>query len=212
MRRKHLKSFKNSYLCIMKLIFATANKHKVEEVCGLLGNAFTILTPADLAYTEDIPETGNTLEDNALEKARFIWEKFGLPCFSDDTGFEVDALNGAPGVFSARYAGNDRDPKANLQLVLKNMEGETSRTACFRCVIALIIDGKEICFEGRVDGSLLDAPQGSQGFGYDPVFRPNGYACSFAELSLEEKNKISHRGQAARKLADFLHHYAQQHP
>lgn len=196
----------------MKLIFATANEHKAEEVRKLLGNAFTILIPADLGYTDDIPETGNTLEHNSLEKARFIWEKFGLPCFSDDTGFEVDALNGAPGVFSARYAGMARDPKANLQLVLKNMEGKIHRTARFRCVIALIINGKEICFEGSVKGSVLAAPQGEQGFGYDPIFCPDGYSCSFAELSLEEKNKISHRGQAVRMLVDFLQHYEQQHP
>jgi len=196
----------------MKLIFATANQHKAEEVRKLLGDAFTLLILADLGYTEDIPETGNTLEYNALEKARFIWEKFGLPCFSDDTGFEVAALNGAPGVFSARYAGEARDPKSNLQLVLKNMEGETQRTARFRCVVALIIAGKEICFEGKIDGRLLTAPQGEQGFGYDPVFCPDGYSYSFAELSLEEKNRISHRGQAIRKLVDFLRQYEQCNP
>ena len=195
----------------MKLIFATANEHKAEEVRKLLGDAFTLLIPADLGYTEDIPETGNTLEHNALEKARFIWEKFGLPCFSDDTGLEVEALNGAPGAFSARYAGDARDSKDNMRLILKNMEGETCRTARFRCVIALIIDGKEISFEGKVDGRILTAPQGEQGFGYDPVFCPGGYACSFAELSLEEKNSISHRGQAVRKLVDFLRQYEQRH-
>ena len=195
----------------MKLIFATANKHKAEEVRTLLGDAFTLLTPADLGYEEDIPETGNTLEDNALEKVRFIWEKFGLSCFSDDTGFEVEALNGALGAFSARYAGDARDPKANMQLVLKKMEGETRRAARFRCVVALIIDGKEICFEGKIEGLLLEAPRGEKGFGYDPVFCPHGYTNSFAELSIEEKNRISHRGQAVRKLVDFLRQYAQQH-
>jgi XTP/dITP diphosphohydrolase len=204
-------SYNYSYLCSMKLLFATANRHKAEEVRALLGDAFTVLIPADLGYMEDIPETGNTLEHNALEKARFVWEKFGLPCFSDDTGFEVDALNGAPGVFSARYAGEARNPKANLQLVLKNMEGQTQRTARFRCVIALIIDGEEICFEGKIDGRLLTAPQGGLGFGYDPVFCPNGYSCSFAELNLKEKNSISHRGQAIRKLIDFLRRYEQPH-
>jgi XTP/dITP diphosphohydrolase len=193
----------------MKLIFATANQHKAEEVRELLGKDFILLTPTDLAYMEDIPETGNTLEHNALEKARFIWGKFGLPCFSDDTGLEVDVLNGAPGVFSARYAGNARDTEANLRLVLKNMERESRRTARFRCVIALIINGKEHCFEGKVEGLILDAPQGEKGFGYDPVFCPDGCSCSLAELSLEEKNKISHRGQAVRKLVDFLHHYEQ---
>ena len=177
----------------------------------LLGDVFTLLTPADLGYEEDIPETGNTLEDNALEKARFIWEKFRLPCFSDDTGFEVEALHGAPGAFSARYAGEARDPKANMQLVLKKMEGESRRTARFRCVVALIIDGKDICFEGKIDGKLLEAPRGEKGFGYDPIFCPHGYTNSFAELSIEEKNRISHRGQAVRQLVDFLRQYAQQH-
>jgi XTP/dITP diphosphohydrolase len=196
----------------MKLLFATANKHKAQEVRELLGDAFTVLVPADLGYMEDIPETGNTLEDNALEKARFVWKKFGLPCFSDDTGFEVDALNGAPGVFSARYAGEARDPKANLQLVLKNLAGKSCRTARFRCVIALIIDEKEICFDGSVNGIVLTVPQGEQGFGYDPVFCPDGYACSFAELALDEKNSISHRGQAVRRLVDFLRRYEQPHP
>ncbi len=189
----------------MKLIFATANKHKVEEVRELLGEKFTILTPADFGYLEDIPETGDTLEYNALEKAYFVWKKFGLPCFSDDTGIEVDALNGAPGAFSARYAGDARDPKKNMQLLLTNMEGESRRSARFRCVIALIIDGKEACFEGRVEGSILTSPQGEKGFGYDPIFRPDGFSCSFAELTLDEKNRISHRGQAVRKLVDFLH-------
>ena len=195
----------------MKLLFATANRHKAEEVRALLGDAFTVLIPADLGYTEDIPETGNTLEHNALQKARFVWEKFGLPCFSDDTGLEIDALNGAPGVFSARYAGEARDPKANLQLVLQNMAGETRRTARFRCVIALIIAGKETYFEGSINGVVLTAPQGEQGFGYDPVFQPDGYDCSFAEFAIEEKNKISHRGQAVRKLVDFLRRYEQHH-
>ena len=195
----------------MKLLFATANRHKAEEVRALLGDAFTVLIPADLGYTEDIPETGNTLEHNALQKARFVWEKFGLPCFSDDTGLEIDALNSAPGVFSARYAGEARDPKANLQLVLQNMAGKSCRTACFRCVIALIIDGKEICFDGCVNGVVLTVPQGEQGFGYDPIFRPDGYDCSFAEFAIEEKNRISHRGQAVRKLVDFLRRYEQHH-
>jgi XTP/dITP diphosphohydrolase len=195
----------------MKLIFATTNKHKVEEVRALLGDAFTLLMPADLGYTEDIPETGNTLEHNAMEKARCIWEKFGLPCFSDDTGLEVDALNGAPGVFSARYAGSACNPAANLRLLLKNMERETHRTARFRCVIALIMDGKENYFEGRVDGTILSAPRGEKGFGYDPVFCPAGYSNSFAELGFEEKNKISHRGQAVGKLVDFLCQYEQHH-
>jgi XTP/dITP diphosphohydrolase len=191
---------------MMKLIFATANRHKLEEVRDIVGKSFDLLIPADLGYTDDIPETGHTLEHNALEKARFVWEKFGLPCFSDDTGLEVDALNGLPGAFSARYAGAARDPKANLQLVLKNMEGYDLRTARFRCVVALVMKNCERLFEGKVEGDILYTPQGAQGFGYDPVFHPQGYACSFAELDTHEKNRLSHRGKAIRQLADFLQH------
>jgi XTP/dITP diphosphohydrolase len=189
---------------MMKLIFATANRHKVEEVQALLGGGFELLTPADLGYAAEIPETGATLEHNALEKARFVAEKFNLPCFSDDTGLEVDALHGEPGAFSARYAGDARDPQANLRLVLQRMEGQTQRSARFRCVVALIMAGCEQLFEGKVEGVILPAPQGLKGFGYDPVFRPEGYDCSFAELSMAQKNELSHRGQAIRQLVDFL--------
>ena len=189
---------------MMKLIFATANRHKLEEVQDLLGNGFELLTPADFGYTADIPETGDTLEHNALEKARFVAEKFSLPCFSDDTGLEVDALGSAPGAFSARYAGDARDPQANLRLVLQRLEGQTQRSARFRCVVALVMAGCERLFEGRVEGVILQAPQGVKGFGYDPVFRPEGYDCSFAELSMAQKNELSHRGKAIRQLVDFL--------
>ena len=189
---------------MMKLIFATANRHKVEEVQGLLGSGFELLTPAGLGYTADLPETGDTLEHNALEKARFVAERFNLPCFSDDTGLEVDALDGAPGAFSARYAGDARDPQANLQLVLQRLAGQTQRSARFRCVVALVMTGCEHLFEGRVEGVILQAPQGAKGFGYDPVFRPEGYDCSFAELSMAQKNELSHRGKAIRQLVDFL--------
>jgi XTP/dITP diphosphohydrolase len=189
---------------MMKLIFATANRHKVEEVQALLGSGFELLTPAGLGYTAEIPETGATLEHNAIEKAHFVAEKFSLPCFSDDTGLEVDALHGEPGAFSARYAGDARDPQANLQLVLQRMEGQTQRSARFRCVVALIMAGCERLFEGKVEGVILQAPQGLKGFGYDPIFRPEGYGCSFAELSMAQKNELSHRGQAIRQLVDFL--------
>ncbi|MDR0738019.1 MAG: RdgB/HAM1 family non-canonical purine NTP pyrophosphatase [Prevotellaceae bacterium] len=188
----------------MKLIFATANRHKLEEVQELLGSGFELLTPAGLGYTADIPETGDTLEHNAMEKARFVAEKFNLPCFSDDTGLEVDALHGAPGAFSARYAGDARDPQANLQLVLQRLEGQTQRSARFRCVVALVMAGSERLFEGKVEGVILQAPQGVKGFGYDPIFRPEGYDCSFAELSVTQKNELSHRGKAIRQLVDFL--------
>jgi XTP/dITP diphosphohydrolase len=189
---------------MMKLIFATANRHKLEEVQELLGSGFELLTPAGLGYTADIPETGDTLEHNAMEKARFVAEKFNLPCFSDDTGLEVDALHGAPGAFSARYAGDARDPQANLQLVLQRLEGQTQRSARFRCVVALVMAGSERLFEGKVEGVILQAPQGVKGFGYDPIFRPEGYDCSFAELSVTQKNELSHRGKAIRQLVDFL--------
>jgi len=188
----------------MKILFATANQHKIDEVQQLLGESFEIITPAQLNYTDDIPETGDTLEKNALQKARFIFEKFGLSCFADDTGLEIDALNGAPGVYSARYAGDEKNSEANLQLVLKNLQGATNRVAQFRCVVALILDRKEFLFEGKVNGEILLSPKGNQGFGYDPIFRPEGYDCAYAELSMNEKNKLSHRSKAVRQLVDFL--------
>jgi XTP/dITP diphosphohydrolase len=190
---------------MMKLIFATANRHKLKEVQTIMGSGFELLVPADLGYTADIPETGHTLEHNALEKARFVAEKFHLPCFSDDTGLEVDALHGEPGAFSARYAGDARNPQANLQLVLQQLEGHTQRAARFRCVVALVMAGCEQLFEGKVEGVILHAPQGHGGFGYDPIFQPEGYDCSFAELSVAQKNDLSHRGKAIRQLAAFLH-------
>ncbi|MDR2802257.1 MAG: RdgB/HAM1 family non-canonical purine NTP pyrophosphatase [Prevotellaceae bacterium] len=187
-----------------EIVFATANPHKVAEVQQLLGNAFEITTPHRLGYAGDIPETGATLQENALQKARFIYEKFGMPCFADDTGLEIDALGGAPGVHSARYAGEDKNPAANLQLVLKNLHGAARRTARFRCVIALIIDGAERLFEGVAEGEILPEPHGAQGFGYDPVFRPAGCRRTFAEMSAEEKNSRSHRGKAVGLLVKFL--------
>ncbi len=188
----------------MKILFATGNQHKVDEVQHLLGNAFEIVTPAQLGYTADIPETGDTLEANALQKARFINEEFSLSCFADDTGLEVDVLNGAPGVYSARYAGEEKSSLKNMQLVLEKMKGTTNRAARFRCVIALIFDNKEYLFEGKVEGEILTEPHGSGGFGYDPIFRPAGYDCSFAEMSMDEKNKLSHRALAVQKLVAFL--------
>ncbi|MDR3132628.1 MAG: RdgB/HAM1 family non-canonical purine NTP pyrophosphatase [Prevotellaceae bacterium] len=188
----------------MKIVFATANPHKVAEVQKLLGGAFEITTPQQLGYAGDIPETGATLQENALQKARFIAEKFGLPCFADDTGLETDALQGAPGVHSARYAGTNKDSAANMQLLLKNLHGAACRTARFRCVIALIIDGQERLFEGVAEGEILTEPQGAQGFGYDPVFRPAGHRRTFAEMSAEEKNRLSHRGKAVTQLVASL--------
>lgn len=187
-----------------KLIFATNNAHKLGEVQALLGDAFTLVTLRECGITEDIPETADTLEGNALQKARYVYEKTGLDCFADDTGLEVDALGGAPGVHSARYATDGHDFAANNRLLLKNLEGITDRTARFRTVIALILDGVEYTFEGRVEGTIATAESGSEGFGYDPLFVPSGEIITFAQMSAEAKNAISHRGRAVAKLVNFL--------
>ena len=187
-----------------KLIFATNNAHKLGEVQALLGDAFTLVTLRECGITEDIPETADTLEGNALQKARYVYEKTGLDCFADDTGLEVDALGGAPGVHSARYATDGHDFAANNRLLLKNLEGITDRTARFRTVIALILDGVEYTFEGRVEGTIATAESGSEGFGYAPLFVPSGEIITFAQMSAEAKNAISHRGRAVAKLVNFL--------
>ena len=187
-----------------KLIFATNNAHKLSEVQALLGDAFTLVTLRECGITEDIPETADTLEGNALQKARYVYEKTGLDCFADDTGLEVDALGGAPGVHSARYATDGHDFAANNRLLLKNLDGVTDRTARFRTVIALILDGVEYTFEGRVDGIIATVESGSEGFGYDPLFVPSGEIITFAQMSAEAKNAISHRGRAVAKLVNFL--------
>ena len=187
-----------------KLIFATNNAHKLGEVQALLGDAFTLVTLRECGITEDIPETADTLEGNALQKARYVYSKTGLDCFADDTGLEVDALGGAPGVHSARYATDGHDFAANNRLLLKNLEGTTDRTARFRTVIALIIDGVEYTFEGRVEGTIATSESGSEGFGYDPLFVPSGEIITFAQMSAEAKNAISHRGRAVAKLVNFL--------
>jgi XTP/dITP diphosphohydrolase len=187
-----------------KLVFATNNAHKLEEVREVVKDKFEIVSLKDIGCNEDIAETGTTLIENALIKVRYVKEKYGYDCFGDDTGLEVEALNGAPGVFSARYAGDGHDAKANMKKLLKELDGETDRKACFRTVIALILDGKESLFEGRIDGDILTEEHGTTGFGYDPVFRPSGYAQTFAELGMEVKNEISHRALAVKKLCDFL--------
>jgi XTP/dITP diphosphohydrolase len=187
-----------------KLIFATNNAHKLGEVQALLGDAFELVTLRECGITEDIPETAETLEGNALQKARYVYEKTGLDCFADDTGLEVDALNGAPGVHSARYATDGHDFAANNRLLLKNLEGVVDRTARFRTVIALILGGVEYTFEGRVEGTIATSESGSEGFGYDPLFVPSGEIITFAQMSAEAKNAISHRGRAVAKLVDFL--------
>ena len=188
----------------MKLVFATNNKHKLEEMRAILGGKVELLSLADIDCHDDIPETADTLEGNALIKARHIYEKYALACFADDTGLEVDALGGAPGVYSARYAGENNDSEANMQKLLQNLTGKSDRRAQFRTVIALIIDGEEILFDGIVKGVITDKKMGDSGFGYDPIFIPEGYNESFAQMGSEEKNSISHRYRATKKLNDYL--------
>lgn len=193
-----------------ELIMATNNAHKLEEVRQILGSAFTVKGLNDIGCTEDIPETADTLEGNALQKALYVHQHYGVDCFADDTGLEVDALGGAPGVFTARFGvlngyGESHDSNANIQCLLDKLEEAETRTARFRTVIALVQNGKEMLFEGIVEGEILLQPVGEGGFGYDPVFAPfeaNGLA--FAQMDAEAKNAISHRGRATKKLADFL--------
>lgn len=189
----------------MKIIFATNNAHKLSEVQAVLGDGYELITPRQCGIDEEIPETAETLEGNARQKARYLFERTGLDCFADDTGLEVEALNGAPGVHSARYATDGHDFAANNRLLLKNLAGEENRRARFRTVICLIEQGKEHLFEGIVEGRIIDHEAGSEGFGYDPLFVPEGFDRTFAEMSAEQKNGISHRGRAVRKLVDYLH-------
>ncbi len=188
----------------MRIVFATNNRHKLEEVGAILGPGWELVTPASLGITEDIPETADTLEGNALQKARYIYERTGLDCFADDTGLEVAALGGAPGVRSARYAGDHHDFDDNNRLLLGNLEGAADRSARFRTVIALILGGEEHLFEGRVEGRIIDEYRGTGGFGYDPVFAPEGSRKTFAEMPAAEKNAISHRARAVEKLNQYL--------
>ncbi|MDR1526307.1 MAG: non-canonical purine NTP diphosphatase [Dysgonamonadaceae bacterium] len=187
-----------------QLIFATNNTHKLEEVRKILGDHYRIMSLEEIGCREDIPETADTLEGNALLKARFVTEHYGQDCFADDTGLEVDALNHAPGVYSARYAGASKNPAANRQKLLRELENTTVRSARFRTVIALIRDGKEHLFEGIVEGEIIGEERGSTGFGYDSLFVPQGYTQTFAELGAEVKNAISHRAEAVNRLKQFL--------
>ena len=189
----------------MKIVFATNNKHKLEEIKDILGKDFEIVSLAEIGCHEDIPETGLTLEENARQKSSYVVEHYGQNCFADDTGLEVDALNGEPGVHSARYAeGTDHDSEANMRKLLSKMANVKDRTARFRTVISLIINGVEHQFEGRVEGRIATEKHGKEGFGYDPIFIPEGYDKSFAELGEEVKNQISHRARAVKKLAEYL--------
>ncbi len=187
-----------------KLIIATNNPHKVTEIKSALTDNFNVLSLQEVGITEEIPEEQDTLEGNALQKARYIYEKYGKDCFADDTGLEVAALNNAPGVYSARYAGAACNADDNINKLLQELKGNKQRTARFRTVIALILEGKEYVFEGTVTGKILEERQGNDGFGYDPIFKPDGYTNSFATMTLAEKNTISHRGKAVKKLVDFL--------
>lgn len=187
-----------------KFVFATNNAHKLEEVSAILGNKVELLSMKDIDCRADIPETADTLAGNALLKARYIFENYHVDCFADDTGLEVEALNGAPGVYSARYAGNAHNSEANMKKLLQDMEGMENRKARFRTVFALIINGKEHLFEGIVRGEITKNRRGTAGFGYDPIFIPEGYTQTYAEMGNELKNKISHRALAMEKLCRFL--------
>lgn len=190
----------------MKLVFATNNPHKLQEIKHLLNNSIELLCLSDIPCDDEIPENQETLEGNAAEKSFYIFDKYGLNCFADDTGLEIEALNGEPGVYSARYAGKERDSEKNMNLVLQKLSGTKNRKARFRTVISLVIDGHETQFEGVVNGEILEEKRGQTGFGYDPIFRPEESTSSFAEMTLEEKNKISHRGRAVQKLVEYLNH------
>ena len=188
----------------MEIVFASNNAHKLEEVKSKLPSKYNVLSLKEVLGDVDIPETGVTLDENAAIKARYVYERTGKDCFADDTGLEIAALNGEPGVYSARYAGENCSFQDNMNKVLKKMGGASNRSAKFRTVICLILGGEEYLFEGQVDGEMLTEEHGEQGFGYDPVFRPNGFNESFAQMSMEQKNEISHRGRAVQKLVDFL--------
>ena len=190
-----------------KLIFATHNPNKLAEIKSAV-NSFEVVGLKEMGIQEDIAETGTTLEKNALIKSQYIYQKTGLSCFADDTGLEVDALGGKPGVYSARYAGGNATAEENMQKLLSEMKGQKNRNARFRIVISLILNGDEYVFEGEVKGEILHQKTGNDGFGYDPVFKPIGYDQSFAEMTMAQKNEISHRGVAVKKLLHFLSHHS----
>lgn len=188
----------------MNLCFATNNAHKLEEVKAILGNRFQILSLEDINCNEELPEERDTLEGNSLQKAEFVFNTYKISCFADDTGLEVEALQGAPGVYSARYAGEQRSAEDNIHMLLKNLQGEQNRKARFRTVVTLIQSGDVHQFEGIVEGIIIENRKGNSGFGYDPVFVPNGFSKTMAEMSSLEKNQISHRARAIQKLVEFL--------
>ena len=193
---------------IKELVFVTNNRHKLKEISSIIGDKITILGLSDIGCNDEIEENADTIEGNASLKSRYIWEKTGRNCFADDTGLLIDALEGRPGVKSARYAGDDCIPENNIRKVLKELEGIGDRKARFKTVISLIIDGREIQFDGIVEGTIIQEKRGTDGFGYDPVFLPDGYDQTFAEMEADEKNRISHRARASQKLIDYLTHSA----
>ena len=187
-----------------KIVFATNNKHKLSEIKDILRDSFEVLSLSDIGFNEDIPETGETLSENASQKSFTIYDRYNIDCFSDDTGLEVDALDGRPGVYSARYAGEDCSFEDNVNKLLLELKEKDNRSAAFSTVISLILDGKEYQFEGRVEGQITNDKYGKGGFGYDPVFKPNGFDITFAEMDADIKNRISHRALATKKLVAFL--------
>jgi XTP/dITP diphosphohydrolase len=187
-----------------KIVFATNNLHKLQEVKEILQKNYEVLGLRDIGFVGDIPETGTTLAENASIKSKFVFDKFGLDCFSDDTGLEIDSLDGRPGVYSARYAGAEGNASRNIEKVLSELEGIKNRSARFITVVSLILGGKEYQFEGRVEGKIITTKNGKDGFGYDPIFIPDGFDLTFAEMPAALKNSISHRGKAIQKLANFL--------
>lgn len=188
----------------MKLVFASNNKNKIAEIQQLIGDKFEIVSLQDIGCTEDIPETTETIEGNAILKAQYVYDKYGLSCFADDTGLEIDALQGEPGVYSARYAGEQKNADDNMALVLQKLEHQTNRSAQFKTVIALNFGSEHFLFEGIVKGTITPVKRGNEGFGYDPIFQPEGFDVTFAEMSMQQKSTISHRGKAVEKLINFL--------
>lgn len=188
---------------IKQLVFATNNQHKTQEVAKILAPNYEVLNLKDINCLVDIPETGDTFAANSTLKSTYVFENFGLDCFADDSGLEVEALNNEPGIYSARYSGDKNDTN-NLQLLLKNMEGQTNRKARFKTVISLLKNGENHLFEGIIEGTITSTPSGANGFGYDPIFKPNGYDITFAEMDMSEKNRISHRALAMQQLIEFL--------
>ncbi len=188
----------------MKIVFASNNKNKIREIKNQLPSTIELVSLEDIGCTEDIPETASTIEGNAILKADYVTTHYQLPCFADDTGLEIEALNGEPGVYSARYAGEAKDSNANMELVLRKLDNVTNRNAQFKTVIALNINGQQYLFTGIVKGTITEQKTGEEGFGYDPIFQPTGYDKTFAQMSLTEKSKISHRGKAVEELISFL--------